>query len=86
MGNNILEDLIKQSAQFKDLKKDLENGNIPDISGMFEMITKLPNMLDDSVSKLSKAEQKKLAPMLNKLKKEASLENIFSKINADKTK
>ena len=86
MENNFLKDLINKSAEFKNMQTELNKGNAPDISGVIDFITKLPNELDTVLEGMSKAEKKKLEPMLKDLKEKSSLTNILNSIKAETDK
>ena len=83
MGNNFLNDLLKQTEEFKKMQSEIEEGKIPDIKGVLSFVLKLPQEMEEATKTMSKEDQEKMKPLLDQIKKEASLENILSKIDAD---
>ena len=86
MENNFFKDLINKSAEFKNMQTELNKGNAPDIGGVIDFITKLPNELDTVLDGMSATEKKKLEPMLKELKEKSSLTNILNSIKAETEK
>jgi len=86
MESDFIQRLIKESTHFKDMQKDLKEGKAVDLGGIMSLIVELPKQLDNTFNKMSAKDKKINKPYFDKLKKETSLENIFSKINADNKK
>jgi len=86
MESDFIQKLIKESEHFKEMQNDLKEGKAVDLGGIMSLIVELPKQLDNTFNQMSAKDKKANKPYFDKLKKETSLENIFSKMYADNKK
>lgn len=84
MENNILAELLKAAPEVEKMKKEIEEGGVPDLSKIIPLMVKLPSMLDDGFEKLSKEDQERLKPMMDEWKKKVNISDIIANAYNDK--
>lgn len=86
MESNFLYNLLKKSAEFKKMQKDISEGKVPDGAEAIKFITEIPNALEKQLSGLKGADKKKADELLKQIREQANAANIFSTVadNVDK--